>query len=303
MNRPWMPLYIGDYLRDTAHLRAAESGAYLHLIMAYWQAGGLPNDDRQLATIARMSDAEWKRAKPVLARFFGPGFGSHKRIDAELAHALAVSSKRSASARQRHAPAEANVPAIVTANAPANAPPMPVQKDPHAGATSPPQPLSPSPSESSPRSDEARVPSRNGRRKPETGCPVDWVPSDDGRAYAAAKGLTGADVAREAERFVNHARQNDRRCADWSAAWRNWCIKAAEMLGRTPPPPPGAAVRAQVFVRTDTPQWEAWRRHSVAAGGRSPPTNRDGGWWFETEWPPGHGAEAERKDEFAAAKP
>src|SRR5271165_5866696 len=122
MNRPWMPLYIGDYLRDTAHLRAAESGAYLHLIMAYWLAGGLPNDDRQLATIARMGDAEWKRAKPVLARFFGSDWTSHKRIDAELAHAIEVSSKRRASALQRYA---------ADAIASAKAPHMQVQTDPH----------------------------------------------------------------------------------------------------------------------------------------------------------------------------
>jgi len=176
---------------------------------------------------------------------------------------------------------------------------MQVQTDPHAGATSPSQPQS----ESSLRSEEARAPASSGRRKPETRCPIDWMPAEEARAYAAAKGLTDADVAREAERFVNHARQNDRRCADWSAAWRNWCLKAAEMLGRSPPPPPGAPVRTQVFVRSDTPQWEAWRRHTVAAGGKSPPTNRDGGWWFETEWPPGHAAEAEAERQGICTSP
>lgn len=86
MSRPWMPLYIADYLKDTAHLRALESGAYLHLIMAYWANGGLPQDGRHLATIAKVTDKEWKAIRHTLENFFGPNW-SHKRIDAELSKA------------------------------------------------------------------------------------------------------------------------------------------------------------------------------------------------------------------------
>ena len=119
MSPPWMPLNIADYLRDTTHLRALESGAYLHLIMGYWVGSGLPNDDRQLATIAKLSDKEWKAAKPVLAPFFGANWASHKRIDKELAKANEISSKRRASAQQRYSKQDASE----DANAPANAPP------------------------------------------------------------------------------------------------------------------------------------------------------------------------------------
>ena len=86
MNRPWMPLYVADYLADTAHLNAAQSGAYLHLIMHYWQKGSLPRDDAQLAAIARMSPSEWKRARSIVAAFFQDGW-THRRIDRELAEA------------------------------------------------------------------------------------------------------------------------------------------------------------------------------------------------------------------------
>lgn len=99
--RPWMPLYIADYLNDTAHLRALESGAYLHLIMAYWSGGKLPPDDRQLATIAKVTDKEWVQIKPTIAAFFGLDFSSHKRIDAELTKAADVSNKRKAAVQQR----------------------------------------------------------------------------------------------------------------------------------------------------------------------------------------------------------
>lgn len=96
-----MPLYIADYLRDTSHLRALESGAYLHLIMAYWANGKLPNDDKQLATIAKVTDREWRSIKSTLAEFFGPDWSSHKRIDKEIAHAAEVSNKRKNAVKQR----------------------------------------------------------------------------------------------------------------------------------------------------------------------------------------------------------
>src|SRR5690349_24351243 len=83
MSKPWMPLYVADYLGDTAHLRALESGAYLHLIMHYWQHGGLPTDPRQLATIAKLSDSEWQSHWQTLSKFFGDAW-RHKRIDEEL---------------------------------------------------------------------------------------------------------------------------------------------------------------------------------------------------------------------------
>src|SRR6185436_4083577 len=92
-NPPWMPLNIADYLRDTTHLDAEQSGAYLHLIMAYWVAGKLPNDNRQLAKIARVLPQKWRYQRPVLEAFFGPGFSSHKRIDRELQRAAEIKEK------------------------------------------------------------------------------------------------------------------------------------------------------------------------------------------------------------------
>jgi uncharacterized protein YdaU (DUF1376 family) len=117
VNRPWMPLYIADYIRDTSHLRAMESGAYLHLIMAYWVSGKLPNDDRQLATIAKLTDREWKACKGVLAGFFGPDWSSHKRIDKEIAKATDISNKRRTSAERMHSKARASADANAHANA------------------------------------------------------------------------------------------------------------------------------------------------------------------------------------------
>jgi uncharacterized protein YdaU (DUF1376 family) len=90
MNPPKMPIHIGDYQRDTGHLRAAEHGAYLLLLFHYWSTGGLPDDDRHLSTIARMSSTEWKRARPVIERFFKFGW-KHPRVDYDLEKAAKIS--------------------------------------------------------------------------------------------------------------------------------------------------------------------------------------------------------------------
>ena len=93
MNRPWMPLYVGDYLGDTGHLTTAQHGAYLLLMMHYWRKGQLPDDDRQLSKIAKLPLKTWCEYRPTLQDFFYDGW-KHKRIDAELEKMMRVSAKR-----------------------------------------------------------------------------------------------------------------------------------------------------------------------------------------------------------------
>jgi len=93
MKRPWMPLYVGDYLGDTGHLTTAQHGAYLLLMMHYWRKGELPDDDRQLSKITKLPLKTWCEYRPTLQDFFHSGW-RHKRIDAELERMLRVSEKR-----------------------------------------------------------------------------------------------------------------------------------------------------------------------------------------------------------------
>jgi uncharacterized protein YdaU (DUF1376 family) len=93
MQHPWMPLYIPDFLSDTMHLSAAETGAYLCLIMDYWLHDGLPDDDHKLAQIARVPVRSWRTMRPTIEAFFRPTW-RHKRIDAELAKMVRISTKR-----------------------------------------------------------------------------------------------------------------------------------------------------------------------------------------------------------------
>lgn len=100
MTQPWMPLYVADYLADTRRLSTLEHGAYLLLIMDYWRNGGLPADDRDLARIAGLSAKAWSAMRAKIAALFQDGW-RHKRIDAEMAKAVAKSSTAKAAVDER----------------------------------------------------------------------------------------------------------------------------------------------------------------------------------------------------------
>lgn len=95
MNRPWMPLYVGDYLGDTGHLTTTQHGAYLLLMMHYWRKGELPDDDKQLSKITKLPLKIWTDYRETLQAFFYDGW-KHKRIDAEILKTETISQKRKA---------------------------------------------------------------------------------------------------------------------------------------------------------------------------------------------------------------
>ena len=93
-----MPLYIGDYLADTAHLTCEQHGAYLLLIMHYWKTGGLPPDESSLKRICGLQgqggENKWRSICLAIAPFFEQPGWRHKRIEAELQKAEIISTKR-----------------------------------------------------------------------------------------------------------------------------------------------------------------------------------------------------------------
>lgn len=81
----WMPLYVGDYLADTRRLTTEHHGAYLLLIMEYWQKGTpLPDDDDQLGQITGLGK-RFKAARATLQQFFKVEDGQwrHGRVEEE----------------------------------------------------------------------------------------------------------------------------------------------------------------------------------------------------------------------------
>lgn len=94
-----MPIHIGDYKRDTGHLRAAHHGAYLLLLFHHWSTGSLPDDDEQLASIACMTKQEWKKVKQIIGKFFCAGW-IHSRVLDDLADAKASYERRAAAGKE-----------------------------------------------------------------------------------------------------------------------------------------------------------------------------------------------------------
>lgn len=95
----FMPLYIGDYLRDTTRLTTEAHGAYLLLLMDYWINGPAPDDDLVLSSITKLALKDWRKIRPFIAPFFHveSGMWMNKRSEAERAKAVEnVDKKRAA---------------------------------------------------------------------------------------------------------------------------------------------------------------------------------------------------------------
>lgn len=101
----WMPWYIDKYLGDTTNLTTEQHGAYCLLLMSMWKKQGvLPNDNKQLAPIAKLSLGKWKSYRPVLIQFFritDDGIGlTQKRVSKELTRAQTISEGRSKAGKE-----------------------------------------------------------------------------------------------------------------------------------------------------------------------------------------------------------
>lgn len=86
------------------------------------------------------------------------------------------------------------------------------------------------------RAEDQRAPKPKAPSKG-TRIPKDWQPDI---VYAKGKGLSEREALREAEKFKNYWTAKSGANAtksDWPKTWFNWCIEAAQRLGREPPAP------------------------------------------------------------------
>lgn len=85
--KPFMQLYVGEFVGDTLALSAEHIGAYMLLLIALWNADGeLEDDEETLSRVARVSVERWRVLWAKLARYFEIADGkiSHNRVTKEL---------------------------------------------------------------------------------------------------------------------------------------------------------------------------------------------------------------------------
>jgi uncharacterized protein YdaU (DUF1376 family) len=302
---PYMPLYVADYLADAAHLSTLEHGAYLILIMNYWQRGeALPDDDRKLARIARLSEDEWAAIREDIAEFFqiGDGVWRHKRVEQEL-NGVREKSDQAKRAGQASARARSK-PSTTDDERPLNG-----------GSTPAATPVQHQSNHTDTDTDTDRSNERSCAHARVSSVDFDlfW------ERWRAKVGNVGQTAARRTwaklldpdldavlagvDRYVAN-KPPDRQ---WMAASRflqdeRWRDHAPNVIDAAAP---------RVFVELQSPQWIAWCEYRQTIGQNTPPS-RDfeiagrhrNGWHFPSEWPPGHGPPAEPEvtaDENAAA--
>ncbi len=100
-----------------------------------------------------------------------------------------------------------------------------------------------------------RAPARGSR------IPENWCLGDEARAYAVEKGLSAAEIEREAEKFLNHFRSAsgaNARKTDWSATWRKWVLGAIDRRPKLVRPAESERRTdsyGRQFVRDHTGEW------------------------------------------------
>lgn len=127
--------------------------------------------------------------------------------------------------------------------------------------------------------------------------PQDFQPTA-ARLAGAVKRLGEVPAAIMLENFRNHYGPGGPRAANmltaagWQRRYTSWSesehlqgegpaqLPLMRSVATGPPPAP------TVFIRLDSPEWNAWKRFR---NGKALPIDRSGGWHVPTRWPPNHG--------------
>jgi uncharacterized protein YdaU (DUF1376 family) len=82
----WMPVYIGDFHKDTTDFTTETVGAYILLCLHHWYKGPAKDDDETLARICKLSVEKFRPIRDDLLFFFRieDGRWVHHKLQAEF---------------------------------------------------------------------------------------------------------------------------------------------------------------------------------------------------------------------------
>lgn len=114
---------------------------------------------------------------------------------------------------------------------------------------------------------------------------------------AVRDGADQAAIIAGAKRYADDMRSSKKLGTEFVARATTWLNDRSWQDYQTPVYPLNHVVipkhgdtlpDGQVFLRADTPEYDAWCSNHRARGAKIPPRHFYGGWRFPTQWPPGH---------------
>lgn len=329
MKLPYMPMYWTDFFTATDLKLSGEEAAYYAILLgrAWINGGRLPDDDRMLARILKVTPYKWAALKgPIMALWTKTEGGwTQPRLEAELqkihknfeknrengarggrpranadSAAISESAGKPSGQKRNENNKSAKAMGSVSVNPTANPTETErlTQTKPNGGVESESESELESSSSTSFTSERAQERADDD----DENILFEKVKSAIGSKASASAVLAALPALRELlaegcdlERDVlaelrvigQHAKRSIGRL-DAEFVANQIRARRDARLKLPATGSAGAAVAAKVFVEVETPQWEAWDAYRKSKGLRSSPINQDGkGWYFESEWPPG----------------
>lgn len=125
---PWMQIFIGDELAETAHLSAEEYGSHMRLRLHQWQHGELPQEDERLRRICLVDREQWPSIRDALAPLFDLQWHHARTADVRRAsemkrEKMSENGRKGGRPRSSEKPTESQLKAIAKANGKADGKP------------------------------------------------------------------------------------------------------------------------------------------------------------------------------------
>lgn len=212
------PLSVSSYVADTQHLGLEQHGAYLLILMAMWRAGGeLPNDEKMLANICRLTVSKWRKiAGPVMALLTIEGAKiTQNRLRKEAENLKQISRANAQNGRAGGIAKSLKTKDADVATASKSLPErQPVATGDANAAIYNKTNIS-----------DSEIPKKDSRASRDRGekLPDDWVPHEKHYQRGAEQGMTRNDVDRCAQRMrewsIANANRREARKSNWNMAF------------------------------------------------------------------------------------